>query len=426
MGPSLIFDKSALQMLNADESLWLDSYFISNITPIFFAESLADLEKEIRKGRSAEDIVGDLAYKTPEMGCVNTFHENLVFGELTGQAKVEMQGRPVLSGGTAKILGGQTGVIYEEPPEVEAFKRWKKREFLDIERTIAKKWRSSISEWSSGGQELFKNFFIFHGVPKNLSELKSMVDYFLSMPDRMHLLTFSTALLGVSEEYQGIILKRWRDSGSPDLKDFAPYFLHVFSLDLFFYLGMSANLFNSFPHAQTHKIDLTYLYYLPFCNIFTSNDKFHQELAPFFMRDDQTFIKGSDLKDDLKRIDQYYSAFPEDVKNRGTMTFAISPPDNTEYWITRMWDKYMSSSWRDMHTKKFDGTDVVDEEKEKELRDKMNKFFNEGEPVDMSSLKSLDQAHSLGIKRMVSARKGKWVKFPPEVLKSKPILKSDK
>jgi hypothetical protein len=45
VGPIVIFDKSALQALNMDEAVWFDAFFSSNVTPIFFVETLADLEK---------------------------------------------------------------------------------------------------------------------------------------------------------------------------------------------------------------------------------------------------------------------------------------------------------------------------------------------------------------------------------------------
>jgi hypothetical protein len=63
MGPILIFDKSTLESLNPDEAMWLDVFFNSNITPLFFVETLADLEKAVHGGRTPEDVVGNLAYK---------------------------------------------------------------------------------------------------------------------------------------------------------------------------------------------------------------------------------------------------------------------------------------------------------------------------------------------------------------------------
>ena len=39
-GPHLIFDKSALQCLSLDETNWLDNFFYTVITPLFFAQTL--------------------------------------------------------------------------------------------------------------------------------------------------------------------------------------------------------------------------------------------------------------------------------------------------------------------------------------------------------------------------------------------------
>jgi hypothetical protein len=60
MGPIIIFDQSVLESLNPDEAVWLDHFYLANITPLFFIETLADLEKEVRKGRTPEQVVGSL------------------------------------------------------------------------------------------------------------------------------------------------------------------------------------------------------------------------------------------------------------------------------------------------------------------------------------------------------------------------------
>ena len=79
MGPILIFDKSALESLSKDEAVWLDNFFLTNITPLFFIEVLADLEKQVRKGRTPEEVVGNLAYKTPDLqSSPNAHHRTLL------------------------------------------------------------------------------------------------------------------------------------------------------------------------------------------------------------------------------------------------------------------------------------------------------------------------------------------------------------
>lgn len=57
VGSILIFDKSTLQSLSVDESCWLDNFFRPNITPLFFVETLADLEKQVARGRTPEQTV---------------------------------------------------------------------------------------------------------------------------------------------------------------------------------------------------------------------------------------------------------------------------------------------------------------------------------------------------------------------------------
>jgi len=78
MGPIILFDKSALQALSIDESVWFDQFFVSVICPIFFVETLADLEKSIRTGRTPEEEVGLIAVRTPQMsGQPNVNHIDL-------------------------------------------------------------------------------------------------------------------------------------------------------------------------------------------------------------------------------------------------------------------------------------------------------------------------------------------------------------
>ena len=148
MGPIIIFDKSVLQSLNPDEAMWLDNFFISNITPLFFIETLADLEKKVRLGRTPEQVVGNLAYKTPDMSSKpNAHHSTLLEGELFGFATtLDMKnGRIHASGGKTVTLEGKTGVIFQPSAEEEALARWQNKEFMDLERLRAKAWRLELS-----------------------------------------------------------------------------------------------------------------------------------------------------------------------------------------------------------------------------------------------------------------------------------------
>ncbi len=413
MGPVLIFDKSLLESLNPDEAVWLDTFFITNITPLFFVETLADLEKQVRKGRTPEQVVGSLAYRTPDMGStMNAHHTALLEAELVGGWQVDMRhGRPILAGGQRLELEGKKGVIFRPSPEQEAFSRWLKGEFLELERANARAWRRALSQLDFNEMcELFRPFFPM-GKPKTLADVKRFVEFYVNGPDREKVLLFGLTLVGVPAEGMDLIVRRWKMAGKPTIVEFAPYFAHVFSVEMFFYLAMAADVIGR--GRPSHKIDLAYLYYLPFCMVFTSNDRLHGDLVPFFLRSNQSFIPGQELKADLGRLDKHFDTLPEEVKKRGVMSFAHFPPPDDSFLVARLWDKHMSPKWREQKP-------IVPPSGEsdlgKKLMDSVRRLEKEGKPLPQDSTPESEDLDQLVIQRNVHARKGKWLRLPPEVV----------
>src|SRR5580693_427744 len=113
--PFLIFDKSSLECLNLDEAVMLDNFYMSNITPLFFVECLADLEKSIRSRSTPEQLVGSLADRTPEaQSCANAHHIRILKGELSRQFDLKtVRFRPALEGGKPVQLGDKKGIIFQ-------------------------------------------------------------------------------------------------------------------------------------------------------------------------------------------------------------------------------------------------------------------------------------------------------------------------
>ncbi|MEK7092317.1 MAG: hypothetical protein AAB907_01695, partial [Patescibacteria group bacterium] len=307
MGPILIFDKSFLESLSPDEAVWLDQFFLTNITPLFFVETLADLEKNARFGRSPEDVVGSLAYKTPDLHSkANVHHRSLLEGELSGEGEIDMEhGRPHIGGGKYVELGGQTGAFFEASPEEEALKRWQGHKFLELERFYAKQWREGLSNINLDGiYSQYQTSFAGRPKPKTLGEVKAMVDKVIDGPEQEQVLVTGLASIGVAPKFLEEIIARWRVAGQPPIRQFAPYFTYVLSVDLFFMFGIGSDLIGR--GRPSHKIDVAYLYYLPFCMVFTSNDKLHKALVPIFLRSNQSFISGEELKSDLKKLDAHF------------------------------------------------------------------------------------------------------------------------
>jgi hypothetical protein len=306
-------------------------------------------------------------------------------------------------------LGDRTGIIFQQSPEEEAFQRWQRGEFLQIERSQAKRWRNHLSTI-----DLEENYRTFHkffplGKPKTLDDVKRFVDFYLAGPDQEALLRLGFSMQSIPEIGQRNVLARWSTAGKPPVTTFAPYFAHVLSVDLFFNLGLAADLIGR--GRPSHTVDLAYLYYLPFCMVFTSNDKLHADIAPFFLRSDQSFVPGTELKADLGKLDAHYDLLPAETKERGVMSFAAYPPFDTMFLVTRLWDKHMSPRWRE-HQK---STAPKPESPEaKAIIEEIRRFEESATRAESKSRFTSDEADQLVIKRKaLRAHHQKAGKFPP-------------
>jgi hypothetical protein len=407
-GPTLIFDKSVLQALNPDESNWLDHFFLTNITPIFYTETLADLEKEVHSGRSPEEVVGNLALKTPDMESSPAAHHSKLLGsDLYGVETIVMDGRILRAGGKVVELDGKRGVFFEKAMEEEALYRWQRHEFLELERQIAKLWRRQLSGVDLDEiYETFRKWFLI-GKPKNLMEVKALADALINASPQDASLDFGMNLLGIPDVAQADIVARWVRVGRPPIQQFAPYFHHVYSVDLFFNLAIAADQISR--ARPSNKIDLAYVYYLPFCQVFTSSDNLHERVVPLFLRKDQSFVKGQSLKTDIKKLDEHYSDLPEELKRKGLYKFAPFPPDDPGFLVTRLWDTHLPG-WRESKAKHKE----PDQNKHKDLIAHLDRIEQQSQSSDPSARISVDETEYMMLVRHVMPKKGKWNRFGPE------------
>ena len=411
-GPILIFDKSALECLGVDETNWLDNFFLSNVTPLFLIETLADLEKEVGAGRAPEAVVGHLALRTPDMQAYPcTHHQKMLGGDLYGE-HFPMDGRIPCNSGRVVKLDNRKGVFFSRTKEEEALQRWYKGEFLDVERQIAKAWRRELCDVDYAQSYPFFQKWFHLGKPKNLAEAKTLADAYIDGSPQDGSLKFGMALLDIPEAAQREIFARWQAAGCPPVREFAPYFRYVYGVDLFFNFAVSADLISRVRPAGKvdNKVDIAYLYYLPFCMIFTSKDNLHKRVVPLFLREDQTFVSADDLKADLHKLDVYFSSLPDNVKNSGFHNFADCPPEDTSFLVTRLWDKHLPE-WRKMKARKR----PIDHSKDKEVIAELNRIQNTAAASDPAERISADETQFVQFVRSPRRSKGNWNRYGPDV-----------
>lgn len=415
MGPIILFDKSFIQSLSVDESVFFDHFFYPAVCPLFFSETLADLEKAVRQGRTPEDEVGIIAAKVPEMsGAPLLHHTNLALMNLLGH-EIPMNGRIPTAGGVVVQFEGKTGVRHDVPEESRAFERWQKREFLELERLYAKAWRESLAAIdllavAAGMQALGINAKIC----KSLEDAKRITDSLLERTEGVeNLIKLALIVLGIHTSYESPILDAWREKGSRPLSEFAAYAAHVLSIELFFQIALAADLIGT--ARSSNRIDISYLFYLPFCQAFVSSDDLHRRCALLFLRTDQSFVWGPDLKADLRRAEEHYGKLPDEEKELGLMAIARTPKGLTGSLISDLWDRHLRPIWRDQPSK----AKPRDDAEAAKLIAYLDKFSEAPTiPRDRVPSGPMD-ADMAQITRNVHVKKGSWFQLPKKIADKK-------
>jgi hypothetical protein len=166
----------------------------------------------------------------------------------------------------------------------------------------------------------------------------------------------------------------------------------------------------------SNRADMAYLYYLPFCMVFTSGDGLHKRTVPLFLHDRQRFIPADALKAALSELDAHYDGLPDSVKKMGVMRFAGYPPSTLDNEVTKSWDQLMRSDWREIAAKQEAETlDPAYPDRPLGSAAEINSMHDASTPMaeeDVAGL-GLDDADLVFVKKSMPLRRGKWSMLPP-------------
>ena len=412
MGPITLFDKSFLQSLSLNEAVWFDHFFLTTICPVFYVETLADLGKSSKPKRSSEDEVRIIADKFPDMGgypCAS--HADMVLSNLLGY-EIPMTGQIPLDTGRLVSLNGKLGVISEGSPVSVAFSRWQDYDFDFVERQFARQWRNQLSKVNFKVMpEILSSWKSFNQPLKTLEQAKVLALSFIESTEKPFLrIEIYFELLQIPNNFKTHIRERWVSKGYPSIAVFAPYTAFVLSVIIYFLLAIRVGLISS--NRVSTLTDIAYLFYLPFCMLFVSSDRLHRKVAPFFLRNDQEYVWGPDLKASLKEINLYYSLFPNDQKELGILSLAPTPPQHITTLVSALWSRHMRP--RQIKKSVFPHDDA--EKNFEEIKVKAEKMKTmPGLKVDPGSFR-IDDIQSATITRKVRKIKGDWFQIPKKKL----------
>jgi len=304
MGPTLLLDKSAFQSLSSTEMIKISKYFHWNRVDILLMEIIGDFAKQTRT-TSLRNEASILADKVSLFDSVqNVCYIQLLLANLQGHF-VTMDGRPIVAPDTvARLDNGQMGAFIDESGFCDMIHRWQQDNFTDGDMAQAKMWqdiKTSCRQMAENYIPLLNNYHIVFPACTDVIDMKREVGKLLRNPHIQS--TFLDMLLSyqdVDSTRKQIIKYRIKRNPYP-LQVAAPYAFYCITVFAFFLASCKHNLLAE--KKSDDQIDLEYLFYLPFCKVFSSNDKFHKLLAPCLIDRGQVFVTGSELKKGIQEVD---------------------------------------------------------------------------------------------------------------------------
>ena len=132
--------------------------------------------------------------------------------------------------------------------------------------------------------------------------------------------------------------------------------------------------------------------------VFTSRDDLHVRSVPLFLRADQSFVHGDALKADLKRLDEYYDALPEETKKQSIYSFAAYPPNDDSYLVTQLWKKHLRPpEGYEQRPPQYEGKTL---------------YVANAVPLGPETPVAMDEAAVVQFSKFVMRTKGKWIRVP--------------
>jgi hypothetical protein len=173
---------------------------------------------------------------------------------------------------------------------------------------------------------------------------------------------------------------------------------------LFFQFALAAHLISA--DRPSNRTDISYLFYLPFCSLFISSDNLHRRAAKLFMRPEQEFVWGHDLKPGLKAVNAHFLQLPESERQRGIMSFANVPPEGNI--VADLWDRHLRSGYREERQRPR----TTDPEKNAELVARFKEFRKQETLPPEEAQSTIDDPEIIAVKRSVHRKRGSWWQVP--------------
>lgn len=343
IGPYVIFDKSAIQMLTADEIEELTHHFNFICVPTLMREIIADLHK--RPGRSSripEGVVRALAGRIGRMHPMTPPNfRRMAISNLFG-SPVPVDGRVPIDITAPQVTATDRIVSYDATLEQRIWQRWAGGNFSGEDLEVGHAWRAGLEivNLKALGKDWQRFLDSRIGRAESLQDAVARVDHLMRQPlaaVQSDLLAVLIVFLRAPAEAGARFVLQYALGGPVTISDVAPYASAVLRLYLVF---LAAVRYEFVTLRASNYVDLQYLFYQPFCMGFASNDALHRQLW------DATsgpglFIDGGRLKEDLSKRAAWRANLIEEERREHFETHGFYPVEMPGSVINDVWSRWV-------------------------------------------------------------------------------------
>ena len=347
----------------------LRRHFNVATVPVIALEILADLKRSAEE-QSNQDLVRSLAAKLlPSQSLVMVPYQVLLEGSLLGH-RVTMDYRPIVQGRDVEDPDGTTGFVREPTDEERAIERWGVGDFTAAEEALAARWRETFekTDLESIQRGLAKTMKQGPEV-QDMEAVCGFVGKLQQSPAQVvEMIRLSMAVSRLESTVVNRVWFRWMSTGKRPLAEFSPYALYFSRVVMTFFAALGARLIGT---RRTNVIDLEYLYYLPFCEVFCSRDAFHATMVPTLIdQSRQLYVNGDDLKGDLQALTRRWAGLSTADQDEELSRFGGQPvvPDSL---VASIW-RHCWPKWR---LKEREAVELSDERRQ-ELLERIQRLQN--------------------------------------------------
>jgi hypothetical protein len=331
MGPFLLLDKSAFQCLSRPAVHAVFRYYRVVVPPVLVSEIQADYAKAKGGPKQFSFLIKKFENRCFE---AHVDHRRLMRANLLG-THISMDRAPIVPGKQLEV-GGNTIAVFPKSERSQMIERWLKGVLSAGEVKESQDWRTGTKMIDL---ERVRNSFKDLPLPRLTTPYAALqfVDACLINGKQDRLLRTVAADSKLSEAETANVFGRWSSAGKPKIADFAPYATYCSRVASVFSIGLLNDIVTT---RGTNYVDLQYLYYLPFCQVFSSGDKLHADLAPLFLKPDQMAINNEDLKRDLEQHQWFWMQLSQRQRWIWMQRFGWWPSTTPHSFTFKSWQRF--------------------------------------------------------------------------------------